>query len=71
MYRLLIIDDEETIRNGMRAIIKKGQEEKFEFFEAEDGRGAIEIIDKFEPDIIFNSAGRVDRMGADQTLIQP
>jgi two-component system, response regulator YesN len=53
MHKLLIVDDEQIIRTGLRTMINKVYSEKFDFLEAENGKEAIEIIDKLQPDIVF------------------
>lgn len=53
MYRLIIIDDEEEVRKG---VIKKIEWEKYGFEvvgEAENGREALEVIEKTKPDLII------------------
>ncbi|BEP28915.1 response regulator transcription factor [Helicovermis profundi] len=53
MYRILIADDEELEREGLKKIISKNFKNMFSFELAENGREAIEIAYKFKPDIVF------------------
>ena len=53
LYKVLIVDDEEEIRHG---IIKKIDWEKYGFTvvgDAENGKDAIDKVEKFQPDIIM------------------
>jgi len=53
MYKLLIVDDEERVRKG---IIKTIEWEKFGFQivgEAENGKEALEIVEKVVPDVVI------------------
>ena len=47
--KILIVDDEPNVQRLSRAILSK----KFEVFEAEDGKEAIEIANTQKPDVIF------------------
>ena len=47
--KVLIVDDEPNVRRLSRAILSK----KFEVFEAEDGKEAIEIAVTQQPDVIL------------------
>ncbi|ADL53512.1 response regulator [Clostridium cellulovorans] len=53
MYKLLLVDDEEEVRQG---IVKKIEWEKYGFElvgEAENGREALEIAEKVMPDVVI------------------
>jgi len=53
MYKLILVDDEEEVRNG---IIEKIKWEQYGFKlvgEAENGREAIEMSEKFTPDVVI------------------
>jgi two-component system response regulator YesN len=52
MYKLLVLDDEEVIRRGLKAIIQKGVSD-FEIYDAADGKEGLEIIAKKQPDIVI------------------
>ena len=47
--KVLIVDDEPNVRRLSRAILSK----KFEVFEAEDGKEAIDIANAQKPDVIL------------------
>jgi len=47
--KVLIVDDEPNVRRLSRTILSK----QFEVFEAEDGRQAVEIAGKQQPDVIL------------------
>lgn len=49
-FKILIVDDEEAIRNVLRASLS---DEKFEVETAEDGEAAFSLIEKFKPSIIL------------------
>ncbi len=51
--KLLLIDDEEIIRRGLRAMISRFPEFSFEIFEAEDGVSAWKLVQALSPDIII------------------
>lgn len=53
MYRILLADDEGIVTNSLSFIIEKNYEGKFEIETAKTGRSAIEIAERFRPDIIF------------------
>ncbi len=50
MYKMLIIEDEPTIRNGIKVWFEKSQ---FKVFEAEDGKKGIDMLKKQTFDIII------------------
>jgi two-component system response regulator YesN len=53
MYKILIIDDEEIITRGIRAIIERGNIRYSEIREASNGRDGLEAIRGFQPDIVI------------------
>ncbi|KYH28181.1 response regulator [Clostridium colicanis] len=53
MIRLLIADDESLERRAVKNIILKKYNAQVEFFEAKNGREAIEIFDRVKPDIVI------------------
>jgi len=50
MPRILIVDDEETVRRVLRSLLKK---EGYEVIEAEDGKTGVELARKEDPDVIL------------------
>ncbi|MGV8981778.1 response regulator [Clostridium sp.] len=53
MYKLILVDDEEEVRKG---IIQKIKWEQYGFNlvgEAENGRDALEMVEKFTPDVVI------------------
>ena len=53
MFKVLIIDDEEIIREGLRTVINWESLECTVIGEAEDGDEGLEMVSKAEPDIVF------------------
>lgn len=53
MYKLLLIDDEDVIRNGLRTIIERGGVQNLQIIEASNGREGMEKIQEHEPDIVI------------------
>jgi len=53
MYKVMIIDDEETIREGLRCVINWEQHDCSIIGEAEDGDEGVKLITSLKPDIIF------------------
>ncbi len=53
MYRILLADDEGIVTNSLSMIITKNFEGQFEIETAKSGRMAIEIAERFRPDVIF------------------
>lgn len=53
MYRLLIADDEALIRRGIRQLIDWKSLGIEEIYEAENGQEALEIFERFHPDIVL------------------
>lgn len=48
--RVLLADDHELMRAGLRSILEKGKEVEV-VAEASDGRGAVELAEEYKPDI--------------------
>ena len=53
MFKVLIIDDEEIIREGLRTVINWDALECKVIGEAVDGDEGLEMVSKVEPDIVF------------------
>ena len=53
MYKLLIADDEQWIRQGLREIINWGSCNIHEVWEAADGEDALYKVREFKPDIVI------------------
>ncbi len=53
MYKVMIIDDEETIRQGLRSVINWEEHNCSIIGEAEDGDEGVQLITELKPDIIF------------------
>ncbi|MCR5686623.1 MAG: response regulator [Lachnospiraceae bacterium] len=53
MYRIMLADDEGIVINSLTMIINKNFEGQFEIESAKTGRMAIEIAERFRPDVIF------------------
>lgn len=53
MYKVMIIDDEETIREGMRSVINWEEHNCTIVAEAEDGDEGVQLITELKPDIIL------------------
>ncbi|GHT86337.1 DNA-binding response regulator [Bacteroidia bacterium] len=53
MIKILIADDESSIREGVKAILKRHIEDEIEWLEAEDGREALRLIEEKNPEIII------------------
>ena len=53
MYKVLIVDDEEFIRNGLRCILD-WEEEGFEICgDAGNGELALQMIQQLQPDLVL------------------
>lgn len=53
MIKILICDDEGIVRQSLRFIIEKSFGDRCQIEEAKSGRGAVEITQRFRPDIAF------------------
>jgi DNA-binding NarL/FixJ family response regulator len=51
MTRILIVDDHKILREGLRSLIEKNQAMEV-IAEAEDGRAAVQLARKLQPDIV-------------------
>ncbi|MEO5926417.1 MAG: response regulator transcription factor [Bryobacteraceae bacterium] len=64
MIRILIADDHGIVRHGTRSLLEK--QEDFEVVgEAEDGRAAVEMAEKLEPNIIVMDIAMPELNGLD------
>lgn len=52
MYRVIIADDEEIIRNGIKSFLLKDDEIEVVAL-ADNGQRALELIEEYKPDIVF------------------
>jgi len=50
MARVMVVDDEEDLRNLVKMVMEK---EGFEVESAEDGNDFLEKVDRFQPDIVI------------------
>jgi len=53
MYKVMIIDDEDTIREGLRSVINWEEHNCSIIAEAEDGDEGVKLVTSLKPDIIF------------------
>lgn len=53
MYRVMLVDDEGIVTNSLSFLIEKNYEGQFEIETAKSGRAAIEVAERFRPDLIF------------------
>ncbi|MFT8316165.1 MAG: response regulator [Clostridium sp.] len=53
MYKILLVDDEELQREALKIMLKNFKDVVKVIGEAQNGREAIELDEKLEPDIIF------------------
>lgn len=53
MYKLLIVDDEPIIRQGIKQLINFQEQSISEVYEAEDGALALDLVSKKRPDIVL------------------
>ena len=53
MYKLLLVDDEDVIRSGLKLILDREFNGVLQTIEASNGRHAANMIDKYEPEIII------------------
>lgn len=53
MYRILLADDEGIVLNSLEFIIEKNFKGQYELEKAKTGRSAIELAERFRPDVIF------------------
>ena len=65
MKRILIVDDHAVVRQGIARIICDGIEHQLKCHEAPDGKTAIELIDKWEYDLVLLDISLPDENGLD------
>lgn len=53
MYKLMIADDEPLIRRGIRQLIDLSSLQIGEIYEAKTGEEALELFEKFQPEIVL------------------
>ena len=63
MFKVIVVDDEPIIRNGIVKIIDWEKYDCYVAAEAEDGEGALELIRDLEPDIIITDIRMGDMDG--------
>ena len=64
--RILIADDHEVVRDGVRALLEK-QADMLVVGEAADGREAARLADELEPDVVVMDVGMPNLNGIDAT----
>lgn len=62
-HNLLIVDDEELIRQGLKARLEYLQIETDEIFEASNGKEALEIVDSYPVDVVITDIRMPDMDG--------
>lgn len=65
MYRILIAEDDNTIRKGLAKIIGNMALPVGEILEAEDGRAAMEAVRQQSPDIVITDIRMPHMSGLD------
>lgn len=68
MFKVLIIDDEEIIREGLRVAVDWGSMDCTLVGEAEDGDDGFELVKTLKPDIIFTDIRMPGLNGLDMIL---
>lgn len=53
MFKLLIVDDEPLEREGLQAMIERSLPNMYEFYQAENGKTAIDLVNQLSPDILL------------------
>ncbi|MDF2668025.1 MAG: two component transcriptional regulator, AraC family protein [Paenibacillus sp.] len=53
MYKVLLIDDEETVKRSLRKIIERKAAGFAVIGEAEDGKQGLQLIDELQPDLVI------------------
>lgn len=64
-YKILLVDDETTITQGLKAIIEKSSLDFSEIFVAADGREGMRILHTHKPDIVITDIMMPDIGGLD------
>ncbi|MDF2987096.1 MAG: DNA-binding response regulator [Eubacterium sp.] len=63
MYKLLIVDDEDRIRNGIKSMIENAMPDTFNIMDARDGREGLELIEKENPGLVITDIKMPDMDG--------
>ncbi len=63
MYKLLIVDDEDRIRNGIKSMIENAFPGTFNLMDARDGREGLELIKKENPRLVITDIKMPDMDG--------
>ena len=66
MTRILIADDHKIIRDGLRALLEKGDQHEV-VGEAEDGRSAVKLAKSLSPDLVIMDIGMPELNGVEAT----
>jgi DNA-binding NarL/FixJ family response regulator len=70
MTRILLVDDHELMREGLRSILAR--EEDVEIVgEASSGRDAVSLSRTLDPDVVVMDVGMKDLNGIDATPTDP
>jgi two-component system NarL family response regulator len=64
--RILLIDDHKMMRDGLRAILERLDDVEI-VGEAGDGRTALALVDRFDPDVVVMDIGMPDMNGIEAT----
>lgn len=75
MYKLLLVDDEDIIRSGLKLILEKELNGLLQILEASNGRDAINKINEYKPEIVITDVrmphldglGLIKRISKDKT----
>lgn len=67
MKKILIVDDEENIREWMTAVLSKHFQDSIEVFTAENGRKALDILSTVRIDLVFTDL-RMPEIGGIELL---
>jgi len=65
-YRIVLADDHKIIRDGLKALLEKEREMEI-VAEAENGRQALQLVRKHNPDIVIMDISMPDLNGIDAT----
>ena len=65
MYKILIVDDEEMIRNGIKAVIPWNEIEIDNVELASSGKEALTLIRRKPPDILLTDISMTEMSGLD------
>jgi len=64
--RIILVDDHKITRQGLRLLVEK-QKDMQVVAEAQDGRSAVELVDKLEPDLVIMDVTMPDLNGMEAT----